>query len=170
MSAVLPAANDASSALHDTKLSLPLLTSLQARSQQQVRPLTGANTVDSESKWHTDHTLHQQQSQTTEHQSSDLTSSVSVWCHHPDFPSSPHLNSPSIAPTSPSQHGLNTQQRGAKARVQNSTLQQQCSNVHECSNTRTPGTTFYWSLTINAFYFFCVSKAVLGIRIRRETN
>ncbi len=92
--AVLPAANKAGFGQHDTKLSVPLLTTLQARSPQQVRHLTGAKTVDSESKWQTDHTLHQQQSQTTERQSSAPTPSVSLWCHHPAFRSSPHLNSP----------------------------------------------------------------------------
>lgn len=100
--AALPAANKVSPGQHDTKLSEPLLTTLQARSQQQVRHLTGAKTVDSESNWQTDHTLHQQQSQTTERQSSAPTPSVSLWCHHPAFPSSPHLNSPLtlIAPIS----------------------------------------------------------------------
>lgn len=47
---VLPAAGDVSSGQYDTKLSVPLLTTSQARSQQQVRHLTGAKSVDSESK------------------------------------------------------------------------------------------------------------------------
>ncbi len=88
------AVGDASSGRYDTKLSVPLLTALQARSQQQVRHLTGAKSVDSESKWQTDHTLHQQQSQTTARQSSAPTPSVSLRCHHPALCSSPHLNSP----------------------------------------------------------------------------
>lgn len=119
--AVLPAANDVNSGQHDTKLSVPLLTTLRARSKQQVRHLTGARTVDSESKWQTHHTLHQQQSQTTERQSSAPTPSVSLWCHHPAFPASPHLNSPLTLPTQP-QH---TTQGGQGAQSRRTTL---CSN------------------------------------------
>lgn len=71
-------------------------TTAPTRSQQQVRRLMGAKTVDSESEWQTDHTLHQQQSQTTERQSS--TPQQHLRFHSGVitllFSSSSHLNSP----------------------------------------------------------------------------
>lgn len=85
------------------------------------------------------------------------------------LPSSPHLNPPPpisllLLPRNldPSHNKVGPRHTLEK----NSFLQQQCANVHECSNTKTPGAMFYWSFTINVFYFFCVSKAVLGRRIR----
>lgn len=81
---------------HDIKLSVPFLTKLWARSQQQLKHLTRAETVDNESKWQTDHT-YQQQSQITERQSSATTPSVSFWCHHPS-PPTPLFASPKLTP------------------------------------------------------------------------
>lgn len=101
------------------------------RSQQQVSLLMGAKSVDSESKRQTDHSLHQQPSQTTQHQPPELTPPVSLRCHHPGFPSPSHLNSASISPASPCQLELQ-QQRGPRFTSQNS-------NVQMTINVHTPG-------------------------------
>lgn len=56
------------------------------RSQQQVSLLMGARPVDSQSKRQTDHSLHQQPSQSARQQPPELTPPVSLRCHHPGSP------------------------------------------------------------------------------------